>query len=112
MHSNHAGGMPSVTETRFADASPAAGRRYRPTRSDRGIFSILCTLATNAARRVWFPDRFGPGRRIDRTEVIEIIKSPAGEAFIHGGTEWETIDFPILGGNICMGSWQRVGCAT
>jgi hypothetical protein len=34
------------------------------------------------------------------------------EAFIqwHGdGTEWENIDFPILGGNICLGSWKAVG---
>jgi hypothetical protein len=35
-----------------------------------------------------------------------------GEAFIQwhsDGTEWENIDFPILGGNICMGSWKAVG---
>lgn len=38
--------------------------------------------------------------------------SPFGEAFIqwHGdGTEWENINFPVLGGNICMGSWKQVG---
>jgi hypothetical protein len=37
--------------------------------------------------------------------------SPAGEAFIQwhdDGTEFENIDFPILGGNICMGSWQQL----
>ena len=37
--------------------------------------------------------------------------APAGEAFIqwHGdGTEWENIDFPILGGNVCMGSWKQI----
>ena len=35
-----------------------------------------------------------------------------GEAFIQwhsDGTEWENIDFPILGGNICLGSWKAVG---
>lgn len=34
-----------------------------------------------------------------------------GEAFIQwhsDGTEWENIDFPVLGGNICMGSWKAV----
>jgi hypothetical protein len=34
-----------------------------------------------------------------------------GEAFIQwhsDGTEWENINFPILGGNICMGSWKPV----
>ena len=38
--------------------------------------------------------------------------NPAGDAFIQwhdDGTEWENIDFPILGGNICMGEWQRTG---
>jgi len=37
--------------------------------------------------------------------------TPYAEAFIqwHGdGTEWENINFPILGGNICMGSWTVV----
>jgi hypothetical protein len=34
-----------------------------------------------------------------------------GEAFIQwhdDGTEWENIDFPVLGGNLCMGSWQQL----
>src|SRR3977135_3986554 len=38
--------------------------------------------------------------------------SPFGEAFIQwhsDGTEWDNIDFPVLGGNICMGSWKQVG---
>ena len=37
--------------------------------------------------------------------------SPFGEAFIQwhsDGTEWENINFPILGGNICLGSWKAV----
>jgi len=36
--------------------------------------------------------------------------APGGEAFIQwhsDGTEWENINFPILGGNICMGSWKQ-----
>jgi hypothetical protein len=35
----------------------------------------------------------------------------AGQAFIQwhsDGTEWENIDFPILGGTICMGDWRVV----
>jgi hypothetical protein len=37
--------------------------------------------------------------------------TPTAEAFIQwhsDGTEWENIDFPVLGGNICMGSWKAV----
>jgi hypothetical protein len=35
----------------------------------------------------------------------------AGQAFIQwhsDGTEWENIDLPTLGGNICMGDWRVV----
>jgi hypothetical protein len=35
-----------------------------------------------------------------------------GDGFIQwhsDGTEWENIDFPVLGGNICLGSWKVVG---
>jgi hypothetical protein len=34
-----------------------------------------------------------------------------GEAFIQwhsDGTEWENINYPVLGGNICVGSWRAV----
>jgi hypothetical protein len=37
--------------------------------------------------------------------------SPSGEAFIQwhsDGTEWENINYPVLGGNICLGSWKMV----
>jgi hypothetical protein len=33
----------------------------------------------------------------------------SGEAFIqwhNDGTEWENINYPVLNGNICMGSWK------
>ena len=36
--------------------------------------------------------------------------NPFGDAFIQwhdDGTEWENINFPVEGGNICMGEWQR-----
>lgn len=37
--------------------------------------------------------------------------NPFGQAFIQwhdDGTEWENINFPILGGNICVGSWKPI----
>jgi hypothetical protein len=37
--------------------------------------------------------------------------SASGQAFIQwhsDGTEWENISYPVLGGNICMGSWKTV----
>jgi hypothetical protein len=35
----------------------------------------------------------------------------SGEAFIQwhsDGTEWENINYPVLGGNICLGSWKAL----
>jgi hypothetical protein len=35
----------------------------------------------------------------------------SGEAFIQwhsDGTEWENINYPVLAGNICMGSWKML----
>jgi hypothetical protein len=37
--------------------------------------------------------------------------NPFGQAFIQwhsDGTEWENINLPLSGGNICVGSWKRV----
>jgi hypothetical protein len=39
----------------------------------------------------------------------KVAYSNGGVAFIQwhqDGTEWENIDFPVLGGNLCMGSWK------
>jgi hypothetical protein len=38
--------------------------------------------------------------------------NPGGQAFIQwhdDRTEWENINFPIEGGNVCVGSWKPVG---
>jgi hypothetical protein len=37
--------------------------------------------------------------------------TPSGMAFIQwhsDGTEWENINYPVLGGNICLGSWKAI----
>lgn len=36
---------------------------------------------------------------------------PMGSAFIQwhaDNTEWENINYPILGGNLCMGNWSQI----
>ena len=41
-----------------------------------------------------------------------VTYSLGGEAIIqwHGdGTEWENINHPVLGGNICLGRWEQTG---
>ena len=53
------------------------------------------------------------GRTIIGTWLVSytVEDQPAGQAYIQwhtDGTEWENINFPILGGNICMGSWKHV----
>ena len=61
------------------------------------------------------PAHFGqnPGDNIVGTwyVVYESGGSNAGDAFIQwhsDGTEWENVDFPVLGGNICLGSWKAL----
>ena len=40
-----------------------------------------------------------------------LVTYPHGQAYIQwhsDGTEWENISYPVLGGNICMGSWEAL----
>jgi hypothetical protein len=49
--------------------------------------------------------------RIVGTWQVTYTGALAGTAFIQwhsDGTEWENIDYPILGGTICMGDWTAV----
>jgi hypothetical protein len=51
------------------------------------------------------------GDRIVGTWHVTYTGSLAGQAFIQwhsDGTEWENIDYPILGGTICMGDWKAM----
>jgi hypothetical protein len=44
-----------------------------------------------------------------------VTYSLGGEAIIQwhdDGTEWENINHPVLGGNICMGRWEQIGLHT
>lgn len=62
-----------------------------------------------------FSEWQGAGERIVGTwHVVYTPKgatTESGEAFIQwhsDGTEWENINYPVLGGNICMGSWKTL----
>jgi hypothetical protein len=49
--------------------------------------------------------------RIVGTWLVTYTGGLSGQAFIqwhNDGTEWENIDYPILGGTLCMGSWKAV----
>ena len=53
------------------------------------------------------------GRNIVGTWLVTytVENNPFGQAYIQwhsDGTEWENINLPISGGNICMGSWKRI----
>lgn len=57
-------------------------------------------------------DKGRTGNGIVGTWLVTYTGALAGEAFIQwhsDGTEWENIDFPILGGTICMGDWKALG---
>jgi hypothetical protein len=49
--------------------------------------------------------------RIVGTWLVTYGGALPGQAFIQwhsDGTEWENIDLPVMGGNICMGDWRVV----
>jgi hypothetical protein len=55
---------------------------------------------------------FGFGRHDSIVGTWLVSYGPGGAAFIQwhsDGTEWENINHPVLSGNICMGSWKRIG---
>jgi hypothetical protein len=59
------------------------------------------------------PARSGAGEQIVGTWHVAYTTegSASGQALIQwhsDGTEWENISFPVLGGNICMGSWKAL----
>jgi hypothetical protein len=64
-----------------------------------------------------FESHFGHNAADNIVGTWHVVYTPdgatteSGEAFIqwHGDrTEWENIDHPVLGGNICLGSWKIV----
>jgi hypothetical protein len=72
--------------------------------------SPLLSLAAPAPD---YSETSGAAQRIVGTWQVSYATGGAvyAEAFIQwhsDGTEWENIDFPVLGGNICMGSWKVV----
>ena len=59
-----------------------------------------------------FSDKGRAADGIVGTWLVTYTGGLAGEAFIQwhsDGTEWENIDYPILGGTICMGDWRGLG---
>ena len=61
-----------------------------------------------------YSETSGEAQRIVGTWQVSYASGGAvyAEAFIQwhsDGTEWENIDFPVLGGNICLGSWKAAG---
>jgi hypothetical protein len=75
------------------------------------LFSLHAPTAAVSA------DNFGGAPGAEKIVGTWLVSYAAGgtvygEAFIQwhsDRTEWENVDFPILGGNICLGSWKVVG---
>ncbi len=81
--------------------------------SGQGSLHQSPTLALNAPTDQKFSDSEHAARKIVGTWQVAYAAGGTvyAEAFIQwhsDGTEWENIDFPVLGGNICMGSWKAV----
>ena len=82
--------------------------------SGQGSLHQSPKLALNAASVQSFWEREDAAHKIVGTWQVAYATGGTvyGEGFIQwhsDGTEWENIDFPVLGGNICLGSWKVVG---
>jgi len=74
--------------------------------------SLLYRHAATAVP-VSYSDKSGGAQRIVGTWKVDYAAggNVYASAFIQwhsDGTEWENINFPILGGNICLGEWRSV----
>ena len=83
------------------------------TSTQRGDHHPMAPLFFPHAAPGSFSDKEGAGDKIVGTWHVTYTAagSPFGEAFIqwhNDGTEWENINFPVLGGNLCVGSWRQI----
>jgi hypothetical protein len=97
----------ALTATSAMHALPAAAGCTDP-RNAQAISGMAHQLVAAAGNH-----GFGPHRSIVGTWLVTYTTggAPGGEAFIQwhsDGTEWENINLPVLGGNICMGSWKVI----
>jgi hypothetical protein len=79
--------------------------------SGQGSLHQSPKLALNAPAAQSFWEQEDAAHKIVGTWQVAYATggSVYGEGFIQwhsDGTEWENIDFPVLGGNICLGSWR------
>lgn len=93
----------ALTATSAMYALPAAASCSDPRDAAAAPGMSRLAAATAANRDI------GPHSSIVGTWLVSY--GPGGEAFIQwhsDGTEWENINHPVLGGNICMGSWKVI----
>lgn len=78
--------------------------------AQQGLIHQMAPLFSQRSNEGSHSDR-NAGARIVGTWHVTYTGALAGQAFIqwhNDGTEWENIDYPILGGTICMGDWKAI----
>jgi hypothetical protein len=106
-------GAAAIAALAFTGLSARAGCTDPRAPSQQGAFQKISPTVLQRLATAGRSEREGAAENIVGTwhVVYTTGGSPFGEAFIqwhNDGTEWENINFPILGGNICMGSWKPV----
>lgn len=82
------------------------------TTNQQGPLPQMAPLFSQSSNDERHSDKGNAGDRIVGTWLVTYTGALAGQAFIqwhNDGTEWENINFPILGGTICMGDWKAIG---
>jgi hypothetical protein len=108
----------TLTSTAIAAALTLTGISAHASCTDprvpaqQGVSQQMAPLFRQGAVAGSDSDKARAGDRIVGTWLVTYTGALAGEAFIQwhsDGTEWENIDYPILGGTICMGDWKAIG---
>jgi hypothetical protein len=108
---------PTFTGTAIALALTLTGLSARASCADprssapQGAFHQMAPLFNHRSTDEGNSNRGSAGARIVGTWLVTYTGAFTGQAFIQwhsDGTEWENIDFPILGGTICMGDWKAI----
>jgi hypothetical protein len=105
-------GAASVAALTLTGLSAHASCADPRTTNQQGLLHQMAPLFTQRSNDGSHSDKRNAGDRIVGTWHVTYTGALAGQAFIQwhsDGTEWENIDYPILGGTICMGDWKAIG---
>ncbi|MGC2032402.1 MAG: hypothetical protein WA642_20460 [Steroidobacteraceae bacterium] len=106
-------GVAAVTALSLTGLSAHASCADPRTAGQQGAFQAMPALRLQSSTAGSLANTSSAANSIVGTWHVTytVEGGPFAQAFIQwhdDGTEWENINLPVLGGNLCMGSWKPV----